>query len=753
MDYVIQPEGGRFLVRVESPKTRRAYQIRFARKPTEQDIQDAVSQLDALPQTQALQFRIPDRTGAKPITPASIRNATQSTAEPITMTEALQVGQHPLSQRQQQRIQQLQQQARRIIEEDQNPAALVRSLYGVLNIPLRTAAAAVGATLTRGGEVYGKEAGRPKQVARGDWQQRFWSLVADPELEYGAVLEAAAPSIPRPTRQAAAVLADLLLDPLVWLTPAKLGQAARIGQPSKVLSRALGINAAEAAASRSPLRGIGLGLHLLLDPRVTAAAIREGMAAQPGQRLSTALASLAQAQALRKAVAETGPVLSREAIAQRHKYRGLPEEALEYARKAVADLPESHPDVQALRRVEERMSTKGISYAPGEDVETVYRLAVRAGWNPPQTYIPSVKQVAAEVEKETGELGQAAQTELARLLRLARREPGVYERVLSAWKASKTVYNPPSWIRNLYQNFILQYLAGEPMQPHQVARGLWTLLTNPRARREAWEQTAQVSGRMAEVGDVGLRGLPGKVAQKAAEGYESMDRAAATVLSLITGRPPQTYLFNYGEVPETIDWLRRTGIAPFVSWQYFALPAVVRGMIDQPHRLRRVLQAVLASQPEEEKQGEWIGLPAGREVRVGSVLPLNPADYGPESDLLDPLKLWFLRPISMLGEIREGEGYKPVGADQRYYDLPAYLMWAKDVALPPAASYYLPGIISPPAPREGQRQPRTRTDYLLGLLGFPVRPVDKSADERATIRQKQHKLNQLQRRLKEEMKQ
>lgn len=359
---------------------------------------------------------------------------------------------------------------------------------------------------------------------------------------------------------------------------------------------------------------------------------------------------------------------------------------------------------------------------------------------------------AGEEPYRFGGLSQAAQAEAARLSRQTRTEPGTYGKTLSLWKSTKTVFNPPSWTRNFFQNFILQYLAGEPMQPWDVARGLWRLLSNPQARAQAWKASETRAGRMAEVGQPPLLGMLGKITEKAAEGYEAMDRAAATIMSLITGKHPQSYLFNYGEVPETIDFLRKSGIAPFVSWQYFAVPAVIRGMIDQPHRLRRVLQAVLTAQPDEHKQGEWIQLPHAREIRTGSVLPVNPADYGPESDMLDPLKLWFLQPITRLGEIREGEGYRPMGAERRYYDLPAYLLWARDVALPPAFAYYLPGILQPPQPREGQRIPRTRTDYLLGMLGFPVRPVDREADERARIKEKQYKLNQLKKRLKEETK-
>lgn len=1056
VDYAIQYENGRYLVRVESPKTRRAYQIRFARHPSAQDIEDAVAQLDALPLQQALQFRIPDRPSAKPAKQAAYRAAPQVSLPTdlarFTLPVALQTGQSPLANQQLAQAQRFAEQAHRIIEEQRNPASLVRALYGVLNIPLRVASAAVGATFTKGGEVYGKEAGKPKQVPKGDWQQRFWSFASDPEMEYGAALEAAAPNVPRPVRQAGAILADLLLDPLAYITPAKAAQIAKIGRPSQALARVLGINAAEAATSRSPARVLGLGLHLLLDPSATRAAIREGASARPGERLSTVFASLAQAQQLRKTAAqEIAPQSSRVPEYIRHRDRAVPDEVIQAAEKAAAILGEDHPEVQALRRVQQSMarSSTGHAYTKAADVEAVYRLAERGGLHIPETKAATLSQIrrdfAKQVEREriadltpdqhrveqalaqdlsqnaelryrqylkqfgpvidadnvrsfspayrqdplthtvsthapssafaewmvyrrlaetpepgkntvillaggggagkttaitqnpelqallnnahlvydttlsnydtakniidtarrrgytvhvvylyrdpadaarsvvartaqtgrivppnalaqahvganetfrhllrqfkrdpnvklhlwgydgerppvlrpeqvqkavthaieeeiqsapghirqayerylrpqprqhtepggaragkasqsatdmrhmrardmeptTGEtaesyrfggLSQAAQAEAERLSRQTRTEPSAYGKTLSAWKTTKTVLNPPSWVRNFLQNFILQYLAGEPMQPWNVARGLRQFLFNPSLRRQAWQATQTTAGRTAEVGQTGLAGLAGRMLDKAGEGYEAMDRAAAAIMSLITGKHPQTYMFNYGEVPETIDFLRKTGIAPFISWQYFAVPAVVRGMIDQPHRLRRVLQAVLAAQPDENKKGEWIQLPHSREMRVGSVLPLNPADYGPDSDLTDPLKLWFLQPITTLGAIRQGEGYRPLGADRTYYDLPALLLWARDVALPPAFSYYLPGLVSPPQPREGARTPRTRLDYLLGLVGFPVRPVDTQADEAARVKEKQRRLNQLKRRLREEMK-
>lgn len=616
--------------------------------------------------------------------------------------------------------------AKKRIAEDQSVSSLVKGLYGVLNIPLRSVSAALGATFTKGGEVYGKEAGKPAQIPRGDWQQRFWSLATDPEMEYGAVLEASAPGLPRPARQVSAILADLLLDPLVYITPAKVGQAARIGKPSEALARVLGINAAEAATSKSPLRPVGLALHLLLDPTITRAAVREALSAQPGEKLNTAFASLAQAQQLRKAVAE-GLM-----EASKHSSRAIPDEVIQAADKVAKELGESHPDVQALRRVQQSMaaSNTGHAYTESADVQAVYRLA--------------------GLDKLAGKLSPAARAEAERLSRQQRTAQSTYDKLLSAWKTTKTVFNPPSWIRNFYQNFILQYLAGEPMQPWQIARGLKEFITNPQARAEAWKSTESQSGRMTEVGEPG--GLLGRITQKAGEGYEAMDRAAASILSLITGKPPQSYMFNYGEVPQTIDFLRRTGIAPFISWQYFAVPAVVRGLVNEPHRMRRLLQALITLQPDENKQGEWIQLPGRRETRAGSVLPLNPADFGPESDLLDPLSFWLLRPMTQLADIKHEEGYRPMGDDRTHYGLPALLYWLRDNVAPPAFGYYLPGIIAPPEPREGRRTPRTRTDYLLGLLGVPVRPVDKAADERARIKAMQAKQRKVIRRLKEQMK-
>ncbi len=187
MDYVIQPAGNRYIVRVESPNTKRAYQIRFVSKPTEQDIQDALKQLDSLPLQQAMQFRIPDRAGAQSPS-VSMRSQSQSRSALPNIPAIADISQWKglTPERLQEYNQQVEESKKRIAE-DQSASALVKGLYGILNIPLRAKLLqAVGATFTKGGEVYGKEAGKPAQIPQGDWQQRFWALATDPEMEYGA---------------------------------------------------------------------------------------------------------------------------------------------------------------------------------------------------------------------------------------------------------------------------------------------------------------------------------------------------------------------------------------------------------------------------------------------------------------------------------------------------------------------------------------------------------------------------------------
>lgn len=644
---------------------------------------------------------------------------------------------------------------RRKLEKEGSAGGLLRGLYGLLNLPLAAAASAVGATLTRGGEVFGKEAGKPRQVAKGDWLQRFFSFYS-PQTEWGSVLEAVAPGVPRPVRQVGAVLADVLLDPLAYITPAKVGQTLRIGKPSPVIAKVLGVNAAAAAEGRSPTRALGLLLHLVMEPRVTAAAVKEGLAAERGNRLTKAFQSLAQAQALRRAVAESvapgAPARAVQAI--RHSYRGVPDEVIHAAEQVAQRLPEGHADAEALRRVKESMASSGTghAYTRAGDVETVYRMAYEAGLRTEDTTAAAVSELVRQFALNQGKMSAAAQEEARRLVEQARRRPGEMARLLSLWKSTKTIYNLPSYPRNFIQNFILRYLEGEPMPLSRSLRSVWRYVTDPALRSELWRQTEMPAGRMAEVGQVGfLR----KVHDWLGEKYEGMDRAAASLLSLITGKPARSFMMNYADVPATIDFLRRSGLAPFISWYYFAVPAVVRGLVDEPHRARRVLQLLLTSQPEERKQGEYIGLPGGREVRAEALLPFSPADLGPESSLIDPARLWISPLILDLVNLSQGRGYRPPQSETKLYGAGGLARLLLDWMAPPWMVYYLPGLVrtlsGQEQAREGQRRPRELVDYVLSLAGLPVRPVDREADERAWIRRQQMQLQRIRERIRDDL--
>ena len=54
------------------------------------------------------------------------------------------------------------------------------------------------------------------------------------------------------------------------------------------------------------------------------------------------------------------------------------------------------------------------------------------------------------------------------------------------------------------------------------------------------------------------------------------------------------FFFDYGEVPQGIKFVRDTGILPFVSYTYKAIPAVLRGALTRPHRYLAVTTALYA---------------------------------------------------------------------------------------------------------------------------------------------------------------
>lgn len=339
---------------------------------------------------------------------------------------------------------------------------------------------------------------------------------------------------------------------------------------------------------------------------------------------------------------------------------------------------------------------------------------------------------------------QALSAEAARIVHERQREPSPLERALYVWKASKTSLNLPSYPRNFVQNLLLWHLQGEPT--HRLPAAALRLLRNPERFRQLWNATASSTRETTNEARHAPTALQ-TLLQQAARAFEGVDRLSATLLAEAASKNPQRYLFYYGEIPRTLQYLRRSGVMPFVAWSYFAVPGVLRGAINHPARTRQILAAISALQPNPEKRGEYVQL-GDRELRTGTILPLNPTDFGPEMQLVDPRQAPLFQLFQGLGMTLAGEGRPSPAQDLSTYNrLVDTALFLKDFALPPWLTYALPGLIAPPQPQPGKRRPRTRADYARALLGFGTRPVDPHADARAYWNQLERELQHTQQRL------
>jgi hypothetical protein len=354
------------------------------------------------------------------------------------------------------------------------------------------------------------------------------------------------------------------------------------------------------------------------------------------------------------------------------------------------------------------------------DLEAVQQLRAQVA------YGDRVANALQDVRTVYGEIPEAVRAEAQRLTELQNRLPNFYNKALAFWKSTKTIYNPPSTVRNFLQNFVLRHVTGEATQrlPQAIAR-----LARDRDRFiELWRQTENASGQASEllmrtaeaVDESAKQPLWRRVHEFMARAYEGADRLAAVLLAEATGKPPQSFMLNYGEIPRTIALLRDSGLVPFIAWQYFAVPLVVRGMLEHPHRAKQVLQPILTSAPYEEAKGERVQV-GDREMGLNVILPINPAEFSPNAGLLDPGQVPAVQLGASLSEAMRGEG-------QTMQPAVDTLRFLRDFLLPPAFAYYIPGVIAPPPQEAGKRRQRERLDYLLGLLGIAVRPTDPEWD-------------------------
>jgi hypothetical protein len=578
-----------------------------------------------------------------------------------------------------------------ILHPESNPKEVLEKKVGILERignTLRTPQRALTATIltqTAQGKTFGRESGQPVQVQ--DWASVY---AADPT--FGSLLEAVAPQLPQWARVALGFAADVVIDPLILASGVTKG------------TRALGLAEKASAMGRT-------GQRLQQGGRLAQAV---GKALERTAELATR--EVKTAQALERSLADNlaGALGINPSLAQQSS---SPLRAVGLGMHYLLD------PVAVTRAIREAWQT-----APqGERLQRVFRdLEAVQQLRSQVAYGDRIADALQDVRTVYGEIPEAVRAEAQRLTELQNRLPNFYGKALAFWKSTKTIYNPPSFVRNFLQNFVFRHLTGEPTQrlPQAIAR-----LARDRNRFiELWRQTENASGQASEllmrtaeaVDESAKQPLWRRVHEFMARAYEGADRLAAVLLAEATGKPPQSFLMNYGEIPRTIALLRDSGLVPFIAWQYFAAPAVVRGLLEHPHRAKQVLQPILASAPYEEAKGERVQV-GDREMGLNVVLPINPAEFSPNAGLLDPGQVPAVQLGARLSQALRGEG-------QTMQPAADALRFLRDFLLPPAFAYYIPGVIAPPPQEAGKRRQRERLDYLLGLLGIAVRPTDPEWD-------------------------
>ncbi len=205
----------------------------------------------------------------------------------------------------------------------------------------------------------------------------------------------------------------------------------------------------------------------------------------------------------------------------------------------------------------------------------------------------------------------------------------VWLKALGWWKMTKTVYNPVAHVNNVISNMVMYGMAGGKFT--DMIPAVRSLIKKDATYREALEQG--LVGEYVDVAGikemfVGLNGMndesimdgivmrtmkkadkltlsfTSKTAKAAQDAYQAEDvvfKLGLYKLARDRGLEPRdaadyalTFMFDYTELPKSVRALRDTGILPFVSYTYKAIPAVARLALTRPHRVAAVSAAMYA---------------------------------------------------------------------------------------------------------------------------------------------------------------
>lgn len=190
---------------------------------------------------------------------------------------------------------------------------------------------------------------------------------------------------------------------------------------------------------------------------------------------------------------------------------------------------------------------------------------------------------------------------------------------LTGWKIAKTAYNPGTHVLNHAANWHITFMSGHnPLT--MVPRGISTLATKNRHFIEAVDAGLIDSG--IQAGEWNLKNFTNLT--KHLDAHESnipfMMNAMLKSWDLTKGvakfplklygwgdeifklgmfaelrdqgvnpqdalKEANRWFFDYSDVPTGVEFLRDTGIVPFISFTYKIIPAMIRGTIDRPERM------------------------------------------------------------------------------------------------------------------------------------------------------------------------
>ena len=369
-------------------------------------------------------------------------------------------------------------------------------------------------------------------------------------------------------------------------------------------------------------------------------------------------------------------------------------------------------------------------------------------------------------------------------------KPGMGMRLLRNgvgwWKYGKVILSPATHGRNITSNLILADMAGlSVFRPHRIIQAAKSLRKGAKGQTDAYYDEAKEFGSFltdsfagAELPDMlnasqdargllkGLSKMRG-ILRKPAAAYQYeehlfkmaffIDQRKMGKSAKLAAEAAEEGLFNYRRVPWLIDKLRTTGVVPFVTFTYKAIPATGRALARRPGAVNRYGNIFRTFEhgesPDERKalwpdqRDGWMRLP-GKDARgrttllnLSYILPLsNPRELlssggflgqgGPSSPLAS-------MPLAQLVSalVTQQDPFTNKDISKQYGGWGKFL---KNFILPPVVGgrgsdeivAALKGAPTNPLSRRAEPQSLTRA-LLANTVGLRLRDVDFN-EERAT---------------------